>query len=322
MGRNCRLLRGEAWPVTGQQIPAPLVVAAVLTWNDTEMSAACLESVLANDYPNLKVVLVDNGSAEPCGQRLKERFPQIDLVVLPENRGFTGGGNACLKRGFELGADYVQLIGNDSVLARDAISHLVRELEARPRVGGASPLILDPGGETVQFYWATIDRGQCMHFHHEFGPRLDSRGWPTRESEFIPFVCMMWRATVLREVGSLDESLATCWEDYDYCVRIADAGYRLLMVTEARAEHRGGATTGRYSPYILYYMVRNRLICLFRHARPMGILRKAPWIIRSFIHQVRINGSNWDKQFAMLLGGIDFLRGVRGAGRPPIVRKG
>jgi GT2 family glycosyltransferase len=293
-----------------------------LTWNDTQMTSACLRSVFGSDYPNLKVVLVDNGSAEPCGQRLKQQFPQVDLVELSENRGFAGGGNACLRRGLELGADYVQLIGNDCVLDKDAISQLVGELEARPDVGGASPLILDPGGQTVQFYWATIDRNQCMHFHHEWGARLDSRSWPVRESEFIPFICLMWRASVLRQLGLLDESLAICWEDYDYCVRLADAGYRLLVVTSARAEHRSGGTTGRYSPYITYYMVRNRLICLFKHAPPMGMLRAAPWIIRSFIHQARTNGLDWDKQRAMLLGGIDFLRGVRGAGRPPTSRKG
>jgi len=286
------------------------------------MSAACLRSVLVSDYPNLKVVLVDNGSSAPCGRRLKEQFPEIDLVELPENRGFTGGGNACLRRGLELGADYVQLIGNDCVLHRDAISHMVRELEARPRCAGASPLILDPGGETVQFYWATLDRNLCLHFHHEFGGRLDSRDWPARESEFIPFICMMWRASVLREVGLLDESFSTCWEDYDYCLRVTDAGYTLLVATSARAEHRSGGTTGRFSPYITYYLVRNRLVCLFRHGTPGGILRASPRIVRSFLRQMKLNGTDWARQRAMLRGGLDFVIGVRGVGHPPVSRKG
>ncbi len=308
--------------MNGQPTTAPLVVAAVLTWNDTEMTAACLESVLASDYPNLKVVLVDNGSAEPCGARMKERFPQIDLVVLPENRGFTGGGNACLKRGLELGAEFVQLLGNDVVIARDAITQLVRGFEGQPEVAGVSPLLLDPGGATVQFYWGSFDRDKGAQFQYERGERLDSRDWPTRESPFIPFVCMMWRAQVLRRIGLLDESLSTCWEDYDYCVRVADAGLRLLTVTPAHAEHRGGGTTGKYSPYITYYMVRNRLICLFRYASKMGMLRQLPRIIRSFAYQARVYSSSKEGRQAMLLGAIDFLRGVRGVGRPPTTRKG
>jgi GT2 family glycosyltransferase len=132
----------------------------------------------------------------------------------------------------------------------------------------------------------------------------------------------MWRASVLREVGLLDESLSISWDDYDYCMRIADAGYRLLVVADAHAEHLVGGTTGRQSPYVTYYLVRNRLTCLFRYARPGGILREAPWIIRSFIHQARVNGANWDRQRAMLLGFLDFARGVRGVGNPPAGRKG
>jgi GT2 family glycosyltransferase len=302
--------------------PAPLVVAAVLTWNDTEMTRACLRSLFESDYPNLKVVLVDNGSAEACGQRLKQEFPPIDLVELTVNRGFTGGGNTALKRGLDLGADYVQLIGNDVTLARTAITQLVRSLEERPRCAGASPLILDPGGETVQFYWATLDRDLCMHFHHDFGGRLEARDWPARESEFIPFICMMWRASVLLEVGLLDESLSTCWEDYDYIVRLADAGYSILMAADARAEHRSGGTTGRFSPYITYYLVRNRFICLFRHGRPAGILRAAPKIARSFVRQAKLNGWDWARQRAMLRGAFDFFLGVRGIGNPPASRKG
>ena len=71
-----------------------------------------------------------------------------------------------------------------------------------------------------------------------------------------------------------------------------------------------------------YYLVRNRLICYFRHARPLGMLRALPWVLRSFIHHIRITGMNWDRQRAILLGGIDFLIGVRGRGRPPVNRNG
>lgn len=308
--------------VEGKKGKAPLVVAAVLTWNDTEMTAECLRSVFANDYSNLQVVLVDNGSSEPCGLRLKEQFPDIDLVVLPENRGFTGGANQCLKRGLDLGADYVQLIGNDSVLAPTVIGNLVRELESNKQLGAASPLILYPGGDTVQFYYATLDRNQCKHVHHEFGARLDSRTWPTRESEFIPYIAMMFRSKALQEVGLLDETLGTCWEDYDHIVRLSDAGWSLLMVTDTSLEHRSGGTTGRQSPYIIYYLTRNHLICLFRHAESRDILRNSPKTLRSMVRKIRNNGTNWEAQRAYFKGVTDFLMGVRGTGKPPVNRRG
>lgn len=301
---------------------APLVVAAVLTWNDTEMTTECLRSVFANDYSNLKVVLVDNGSSEPCGMRLKEQFPDIDLVVLPENRGFTGGANQCLKRGLDMGADYVQLIGNDSVLAPTVFSSLVGEMEINKQAGAASPLILNPGGETVQFYYATLDRNQCKHIHFEFGKSLDSRVWPMRESEFIPYIAMMFRAKALREVGLLDEAFGTCWEDYDHIIRLADAGWSLLMVTDTSLEHKSGGTTGRDSPYIIYYLTRNRLICLFRYAEPRGALRHSPKLLLTYLRQIKQNGTDLESQRAFFKGITDFLIGVRGTGKPPVNRRG
>ena len=300
----------------------PLVAAAVLTWNDTEMTTECLRSVFANDYGNLRVILVDNGSNEPVGEQLKQQFPDVDLVVLPKNRGFTGGANQCLKRGLEIGAEYIQLIGNDAVLAPNAISELVNSMEANSTIGGASPLVLDPGGETVQFYYASLNRDLCMHFHHEHGPRLDSRDWCSRESEFIPFIAVMFRSSALREVGILDESLGTCWEDYDLIVRMADAGWRLLMVTSTTLEHRSGGTTGRFSPYITYYLIRNRLVCLFRHTKISSIARNSPKILKSIFIQIRSNGKNWACQRALLRGIFDFLLGIRGEGNPPVSRKG
>ena len=128
-----------------------LVVAVVLTWNDTEMTFRCVESVLASDYPTLHVLLVDNGSERPCGREIKEKFASIELLTLPQNQGFSGGANRGLERALERGADYIHLIGNDSTLYPDAISKLVEALEENPDAGLAGPLLLFPDQETVQF---------------------------------------------------------------------------------------------------------------------------------------------------------------------------
>jgi GT2 family glycosyltransferase len=122
----------------------------------------------------------------------------------------------------------------------------------------------------------------------------------------------MFRAEALRKVGLLDETLGTCWEDFDMCVRLSDAGYRILTFGNARAEHLHGQTTGRVSPYITYYMTRNRLICLFRHNPKSTLLRRAPYILRSFTWQLRGFGSDLDRYRAFALGVRDFAMGRRG----------
>ena len=292
----------------------PRVVAVVLTWNDTELTTACLRSVLASDYPDLRVVLVDNGSTPPRGPSLAAAFPEVDLVQLDVNQGFSGGANRGLERALEMGADYVHLIGNDATLAPDAIRRLVETCEGRPDVGAASPLLLDPGEpRIVQFYRATLDREVAIHMHHDVGIPYESRDWPLTESEFIPMVALFFRAEALRNVGLLDESFGTCWEDYDLCLRFHEAGWKYVTVGDATATHIGSYTTGRVSPYITYYTVRNRLICLQRYSPPDVWKRRWLDLLRSFRLQIRNYGwTNWRCHWALLRGFFDFARKVKG----------
>ncbi len=293
----------------------PLVVAVVLTWNDTEFTKKCLASVFDNTYLNLRVVLVDNGSVPLCGPELQASFPDVDLVQLSENQGFSGGANRGLERALEMGADYVHLIGNDSILEPNVAARLVEEFEARPEVGAATPILLFSGEpKMVQFYRADCDRELAMHHHYNIGDAYLEKNWPTTESEFIPCVALCFRAEALRQVGLLDEVFGTCWEDFDICVRLHDAGWKYLTVGDASATHFGSYTTGRQSPYITYYTARNRLICLRRYA-PKGVwLKKGHLILKSFWNnQIKQYGfQNWECHRAFVKGVIDFIFNVNG----------
>ena len=286
----------------------PLVVAVVLTWNDTELTTQCLQSVLASDYPNLRVVLVDNGSTPPRGPELQKRFPSVLVVQNAVNQGFSGGANRGLEKGLALGADYVHLIGNDAVLAPQAISALVAACEREPDVAAAGPLLLDAGRpDTVQFYSASLDRNQAAHYHERVGEPYVASSFPTTDSAFIPCVALLFRAQALRKVGLLDESFGTCWEDYDLCLRLQDAGWRYLTVGDATATHIGSYTTGRVSPYIVYYTTRNRLICLKRYSQDLHSPKRWWALLRSFGWSIRQYGLlNWRFHGALLRGFWDF----------------
>ncbi|MDH5675422.1 MAG: glycosyltransferase family 2 protein [Myxococcales bacterium] len=292
----------------------PLVAAVVLTWNDVEMASGCVQSLLECDYPNLHVILVDNGSIEPCGERVKERFPGIELIVLPQNRGFTGGSNAGLRRGVELGAKYVQLYNNDIVVEPGSVKAVVAEMESDPGLGACSPLLLgpDPGpdGDRHMFYGATLNRKLARHDNREVIYR--DQAWPTVESAFVPFCATIFRASMLRDLGYLDESLGTCWEDFDMCVRVQDAGYRINVVGDARVVHFTSKTTGKRSPYIIYYLTRNRMICLARYNSKLSLLLHAPQIARTYLWQLRGYGRDLESYRAFARGARDFVLGRRG----------
>ncbi len=295
------------------------VIAVVLTWNDTILTGRCIQSLLRSDYSPLRVVVVDNGSREPCGDQLKECFPAIETVVLAKNEGFTGGANRGLEAALRMDADYIFFLNNDTVVECSAIRQLVAALEERAEAGVASPLLLYPGSERrVQYYTGRILRDCGRQVQPEDGLLYGNRKWPTISTEFAPATALLFRARALLDVGLFDESLGTCWEDYDLSIRFNDAGWGYVTVGGAEVVHVDGATTGRASPYITYYLIRNRLICMARYARPWGILRCAPQILRSFWWQVKAYGlTNWACHRAFAAGVRDFVLGVRGEGRAP-----
>jgi GT2 family glycosyltransferase len=258
----------------------PTVATIVLNWNGKEVIGDCLRSLLANDYPNLQVTVVDNGSVDGSVDYLKTEFPTVGLVCSPTNLGFTGGNNLGMRQALEEGADYIWLLNNDTVVDRECVSHLVRVAEGDAQYGALSPKIyyFDPpdrlwyaGGafslwKGVSEHWGrkAVDEGQYDAL---------------REVTFVNGCALFVRASVLREVGLLDETLFSCAEDADLSVRIRQAGYRLAYVPAARLWHKEGIDTlkNKGQAYRSYLYVRNSLWVLTKHAHPIQLLLAYPY---------------------------------------------
>src|ERR1035441_3341755 len=100
----------------GEVMP-PSVVVVILNWNGWKETLTSVDSVLRLDYTNLRVLVVDNGSADGSIEHLRTiRDDQVELLELPENRGYTGGCNEGFKRALVAGAQYVWLLNSDAVV--------------------------------------------------------------------------------------------------------------------------------------------------------------------------------------------------------------
>jgi len=260
----------------------PLVVTIVLNWNGKEVIADCLNSLLASDYPNLRVIVVDNGSVDGSAEYLKAEFPSVELICSPTNLGFTGGNNLGIRRTLEEGADYVLLLNNDTVIDRECVSHLVRVAESNPRYGALNPKMyyFDPPSRLWFAGGAfSLWRGVSEHWGRK---ALDEGQYDTqREVTFANGCALFIRASALEEVGLLDETLFSYAEDVDLSIRMRRAGYQLVYVPQARLWHKVGFASlenlGQAYKYYLY--IRNSLWVLTKHARPIQLLVAYPYFL-------------------------------------------
>lgn len=243
---------------------SPRVAIIVLNWNGLADTTACLESLARLDYPSYEVVLVDNGSTDGSPSILRKQFPTLTLIETGANLGFTGGNNAGLRYACEHDADYALLLNNDTELDPSFLRVLVDTCEADPSIGIAGPTIYyhsqpdtiwSAGGrinwrnaDTTMDGIGQIDQGQ-------FGPS-------PRPMDFVTGCALLIRREVIDHIGLLDERFFLYYEETEWCIRAAKAGYRIVHVPLSKIWHKISIQKQEVTPYIVYYSGRNRLLFL------------------------------------------------------------
>ena len=250
----------------------PRVAVVVLSWNARELTLRCLESLADETYPDLSVVVVDNGSEDGTVEAIRSGHPHVHVVELAENRGFAGGVNAGLEHALAEGADHVLLLNNDATVEPGVVEPLVAAV-ADGSVAAACPQILHEGSGTIWYAGASYDprRGhQGRHTGH---------GEPALPPERSPYetdrACggaMLVPGPVLERLGGLDETLFAYAEDVEWSLRARRAGLRIVVVPASVVHHRVSASSGGLaSPTSIYYALRNGLVVAEREA-PLGRL--------------------------------------------------
>jgi GT2 family glycosyltransferase len=242
----------------------PLVAIIVLNWNSYEDTLACLDSLAKIDYPNYQLVLIDNGSEDESVAKIQTAYPDLPLEVTGENLGFVGGNNLGMQMAEKLGADYMLLLNNDTEVDPQFLNLMVAAAEADAQVGVVGPTIyyydepkvmwsaggeIDwPRGDTSMVGLNQADEGQ-------FGDE-------PRPVDFVTGCAFLIKAPVVQQVGMLDPRFFAYFEETEWCVRVQRAGYRILHVPQAKIWHKISIVQRDATPYVVYYMTRNRLLFL------------------------------------------------------------
>ncbi len=188
-------------------------------------------------------------------------------------------------------------------------------------MASAVPIYPGDGPKRLQSFAGTMHRNRAYVTRNGEDVPLTEEYRRTVDTEFAPAFAVLFRRQALEEVGLFDERLFTNWEDYDLCIRFTDAGWKMLVVGTAEVIHAHGQTTGLVSPFITYFSIRNRLICLFRYGSFGGILRNALFIARSFYWRWKHQGPmNMPCNKAFAKGILHFLLGIHGKGALPASR--
>jgi N-acetylglucosaminyl-diphospho-decaprenol L-rhamnosyltransferase len=208
--------------------------------NGGEMLALTLESLAPSD--DVQVVVVDNGSEDDSVTMLRDRFPQVELIALPENIGFGSALNLAVKRA---PGDPLVFLNNDVECEPGFLDALLAALQdgvsavAGVLVQRDAPELIDSAGVTVE--------GDTLmafdYLHGESVDRLRSAPAPLGPTGGAA----LYRRDTFTSVGGFDERIFVYYEDVDLALRMRAAGHDCVLAPDARALHAFSATLGSRS---------------------------------------------------------------------------
>lgn len=303
---------------------SPSVLALIVNYNGATDTIECLDSLSRLEYAALRVLILDNGSTDESLTRLRQwaaatawSRDRVEIVALGTNRGFAGANNVGLRRVLAGDAELGWLLNNDTIVAPDALRHMVAAYTADHAIGavGATLLRYD-ARDRVE----TAGGGSVAEWHgmtrtvHTDAPRSAPR--PTNARlDFISGTCMLVSRSTLARVGLMDERYFLYGEDIDWGIRMREHGLRLAYCADAEVWHKGGGTTVHKSAIHDYYNVKSSLLLVHKRRPAMLPLAMAYSVARCLVP--KLARGEWRRVPPVVRGYVDFARQVvRGAEQP------
>lgn len=296
----------------------PFVAVVIINYNGYELTRDCLRSFTLVNYSSYDLIVVDNASYDNSVPILRQEFPHVHYVESSMNAGFTGGNNLGIRKARELGAEYVFFINNDTVVSDNILKELVNFALSNPDVGIVGPLTFYyDAKDIISFGGGHINRNTGMYRQLNKGRKLQELKDKVINCNFIEGAAMFMRTDLALEVGGFSNVYFLTSEESELCVRVADKGYRLAVITSCSVWHKISQSLKGGSTLRDYYIFRNKLLFVKRNALNFGVFDLTALFLvylKCFASSVR-RDRNLAAAKGILLGVLDFFAGVTGPGR-------
>lgn len=243
------------------------VFIIILNWNGWQDTVECIESCRKLTYTNFHILLVDNGSTDGSEAILREQFPGIDIIQTGGNLGFAGGNNVGIKYALEREAEYIWLLNNDTVVDGNALTALVGELEQNAGAGIAvSKIYYFSRPETIWFAGGIWSPAGHLAVHRGLDEEEAGQYAAVAETDFATGCSLLFRSSLISQIGYLKEDYFLYWEDVDWCVTARASGCKILYVPASMVWHKVSTSVENNSAVQNYYYFRSGLLFYGRHA--------------------------------------------------------
>jgi O-antigen biosynthesis protein len=218
---------------------SPLVSVVLVLYNRAELTLRCLRSIAACSLPT-EVVLVDNASSDRT-PALIERVPNVVVIRHWTNEGFSAGVNAGTRvaRG-----KYLLLLNNDTELLPGCLEAAVERAENTRDIGAVGGKLILPGGRLQEAGSIIWSDGSCLGYGRDDSPCAPEYSF-SRDVDFCSAAFLLTPRELFLQLGGFDLVFSPAYyEDADYCVRLWEAGRRVVYEPACGVMHFEFASSG------------------------------------------------------------------------------
>ncbi|MGQ0601347.1 MAG: glycosyltransferase family 2 protein [Anaerolineales bacterium] len=231
--------RTPAHPLT--RSPAPMLISIIIpNWNGAAHLPVCLDALRAQTIGDFEVIVADNASTDESRALLVRDYPEVRVLALERNFGFTGACNSGLR---SARGEFLILLNNDTEADSQWLAELLAAFERHPRAGliASKMLLFDQrdtlhtAGDIFRTDGTPGNRGVWQQDKNQFaeGPVFSANGGSAA-----------YRRVMLDEIGLLDDEFYFSCEDVDLAWRAQLAGWRCVYTPRAVVYHKLSASGG------------------------------------------------------------------------------
>lgn len=243
------------------------ITYCVVNNDGREYLLACLDAIARHHPPDLEseVLVLDNASSDGSAEAAREAFPDVEVIELEEKQGKAANDSLLMARAR---GRYCLLLNEDSEVREGCTEALFRALEEEPRAGAAGARLFDAEGRPYACAWRFpgVRSAVVGAFFLHRRLTVQSDGDRTREVDWAQSSALMVRTEAAREIGFLDPEFFVYYDECDFCLRLAKAGWKTLFVPGAEAVHHDQLATDLSAglPRIVEFH-RNRDLYMRKH---------------------------------------------------------
>jgi len=227
------------------------VTIAVITYNGEHLLQECLSAIKSQDYPEYEIMVIDNNSTDHSVDLVREKFPEVKILQMKENRGPNPARNVAILKS---DTSYTLLVDDDAVLTPQCLRILMKTMKEYSNVAICNPRIvlyddrtrIQYDGSRLCYIGAVIARNS--------GASIQQASKTTIPVSVVSGLTMLVKRDKALQIGLFDEDYFFGWDDADFSLRMTISGFKCLHVPQAVVYHK----LKKRGLSKAFYQIRNR----------------------------------------------------------------